>query len=392
MSKGLPVMFRLSVGLAVTLGTLSLFTGATLRGGQNDDAPSARIPSEFKALEYLAGGWKGQGVPKNDPANSFHGWPETHSWSWVFRDGSPIALSVKVEGGRVLSSGILTYDPARKLYRLEGLLPPPAGGAIRLEGTLDRTGKQLTLESIGKLTRFAGTVRLAIRPNANFVRYTIREDRKEAGGIQFRPFIELGLTKEGESFASGATAAERAKCIITGAASTMSVTYQGTSYPVCCTGCRDEFQENPEKYIKKASQMQKEAGTAKPVKTATTRVARSEDAFAGDVTERDEKSEPPADPKPAAGAAAKASASKAPTATAKDARSTASGGKNPPGTSASKGAAKATSLLQIGQNLEKNGSRAAALSSYRRIVKDYPDTPAAKTARERIKVIEAHSD
>ncbi len=210
--------YRLAIGLATVLLSLGLPTGHAIQAGIDDSASSRNIPEAFAPLEYLAGSWKGQGVPKNDPANSFRGWTETHSWAWVFQNGSPIALALTVEGGRVLASGKLTYDPARKLYRLEGMLPPPAGGAIRLEGVLDSTGKLLTLESVGKLTQYSGTIRLLIRPNANFVRYTIREDRKEPGGSQFRPFVEVGLTKEGESFASGATAAARAKCIITGAA------------------------------------------------------------------------------------------------------------------------------------------------------------------------------
>ena len=75
-------------------------------------------------------------------------------------------------------------------------------------------------------------------------------DRKETGSTLFKPAIEVGLTKEGESFAAGASAAERPRCIITGGAATMTVSYQGQSYPICCTGCRDEFVENPEKYIK----------------------------------------------------------------------------------------------------------------------------------------------
>ena len=44
-------------------------------------------------------------------------------------------------------------------------------------------------------------------------------------------------------------------------------------------------------------------------------------------------------------------------------------------------------LLRIGQNLEKSGKTDAALGSYRRIVKEYPDTPTAKTAAERIKAL-----
>ncbi len=33
----------------------------------------------------------------------------------------------------------------------------------------------------------------------------------------------------------------------------MTISYQGRTFPICCTGCRDEFNENPEKYIKKAA-------------------------------------------------------------------------------------------------------------------------------------------
>jgi YHS domain-containing protein len=30
------------------------------------------------------------------------------------------------------------------------------------------------------------------------------------------------------------------------------VSYNGKDYYVCCSGCRDAFKENPEKYIKEA--------------------------------------------------------------------------------------------------------------------------------------------
>jgi YHS domain-containing protein len=384
---------RTAIALFTTCLSLSLLTTTSLRSSPDEDSSPRAIPEGFASLEYLTGRWKGQGVPKNDPANSFRGWTETHSWSWVFKAGRPVALSLTAEGGRILASGKLTYDAAAKRYHLDGTLTSPAGSPIHLEGVLDNTAKRIVLESVGKLPHYAGTVRLSMGPNANFVRYTIREDRKESGGSQFRPFIEVGLTKKGESFASGATAAERAKCIITGAASTMSVTYQGANYPVCCTGCRDEFLDNPEKYIKKASLMLKaESGKRKSSRPATSRVARIDDAFANDVAEPEEKLDAKAKPWPTADSAAKSDGSITRTATAKAAGSAAPGTKKEPGTAASKGPAKAASLLQIGQNLEKNGGTVAALTYYRRIVKDYHDTPAAKTAAARIKAIGGRSD
>ena len=44
--------------------------------------------------------------------------------------------------------------------------------------------------------------------------------------------------------------------------------------------------------------------------------------------------------------------------------------------------------LRMGQASERNGKTKAALDYYKGIVKKYPDTDAAKTAAERIKVLE----
>ena len=37
----------------------------------------------------------------------------------------------------------------------------------------------------------------------------------------------------------------------------MPVEHMGKTYYVCCGGCRDEFRENPEKYIKEFEAKQK---------------------------------------------------------------------------------------------------------------------------------------
>ena len=50
-------------------------------------------------------------------------------------------------------------------------------------------------------------------------------------------------------------------------------------------------------------------------------------------------------------------------------------------------AARAASQLRAAQNLEKAGKSAGALEFYRKIVKDYPGTPQAKTAAARIEAL-----
>jgi len=39
------------------------------------------------------------------------------------------------------------------------------------------------------------------------------------------------------------------ECIVSGGQGTITISYKGETYYVCCSGCADAFKENPEKYI-----------------------------------------------------------------------------------------------------------------------------------------------
>src|SRR5262249_25125942 len=112
-------------------------------------------------------------------------------------------------------------------------------------------------------------------------------------------------------------------------------------------------------------------------KAAPAQVSRFEDAFSGDVADTPAK-------KPAGRSAKPAPAKDEPGAGGDDEAK----GKPEPKASASAPDARAASLLRIGQNLEKSGKAEAALANYRRIAKEFPDTPAAKTAKKRLAALE----
>ena len=78
-------------------------------------------------------------------------------------------------------------------------------------------------------------------------RYLYRYDVKAADHATFTQVYQVGATKEGVSFAS---VDEGPECVVSGGHGTMSTTYKGKTYYFCCTGCRDAFADNPEKYIK----------------------------------------------------------------------------------------------------------------------------------------------
>ena len=173
----------------------------------------------------------------------------------------------------------------------------------------------------------------------------------------------------------------------------MSVTFEGKTFPLCCTGCLGEFNDNPQKYVKKAALLLGPSGKPKAA-AAAKMVRRRDDAFAADV---DTPFEPP--PQPQAKAKKNDSSAGGTQAKADDADDTeptapAKPKGQPPvkkdagKKTASKAASHAATLVRLGRALERNGKTAQALSNYRQVVQDYPDTPSAKTAAERIKQLE----
>ncbi|AMV38986.1 hypothetical protein [Planctomyces sp. SH-PL62] len=250
-------------------------------------APPARgdgdreIPPAYAPLEYLVGSWKGQGVSLDDPALRVRGWTETHAWAWSFVDGKPAGMTVELKGSKSLKSGALAYDEAREKYVLKVEPLAPATGTIAYEGTLDGSGKLLTLDRVG-VAPGRPAERLTLRANSNYVRYTLGFERRASKGGSFARSIEVGLTKEGETFAAGSTATEAPKCVVTGGAATQTVSYQGRTFPICCSGCRDEFLETPDKYLKKLAAP---SPGAKKKAAPPARRPRGDDAFAGDVDE-----------------------------------------------------------------------------------------------------------
>ena len=169
-----PVPFASGLVLAV-VGS-ALLGIAAVRG---DGASGREIPPAFAAFEYLVGSWKGQGISREDPSQRFRGWTEIHSWAWTFKGGKPIAMSVEFKGSKLFKAAAFTFDAAKDRYQLKAEAVEPAGATIVYEGTLDASRKLLTLDRAG-VKPGEREERLTLRPNANFIRYTLVAESKPA--------------------------------------------------------------------------------------------------------------------------------------------------------------------------------------------------------------------
>lgn len=221
--------------------------------GESDAAPKLRSESQSALEEFnsLIGGWRGVGMPQRGSREG--AWQEKAEWVWDF-EPQEVAIQYKIEDGQLFTYARLTYDAKAKVYRLTAALPDKS--ERKYAGQLDDGNLVLQSEPDD-----AGDVyRMTVR-RINDKRTVILHQKRQAGRTSFTRIAEVGYTREGTRLASGETSGPT--CIVTGGGGTSKVTYQGKSYYVCCTGCRDAFRDDPEGILaaakKRAEEKQREA-------------------------------------------------------------------------------------------------------------------------------------
>jgi hypothetical protein len=218
---------------AIALGLLFLFV-STARTA-DDENP---VKEALQSLNEYIGGWKGTGGPDNSSAPK--DWNENVNWGWRFK-GNDAWLSLEFKNGKYFTKGDMKYLPEKKKYELT--LTDKKDTQMVFLGELKKG--YLTLERVD--SKSGETQQLKMNIAGGGVRMVYSYARKNKGSTLFNKVYDVNFTKEGESLAGGGKEKE---CVVTGGLGTIAVSYQGKTYYVCCTGCRDAFNENPEKIIK----------------------------------------------------------------------------------------------------------------------------------------------
>jgi hypothetical protein len=229
---------RLFAAAAIVAATLTV-TAAP--GG----TPTKKTPREaLKAFNELVGPWRGVGEPATgtvaDKQKGF--WKEGISWGWKIK-GDDAWLVLEVTNGKHFKGGELRYLADKDQFQLS-MFPKDGGANWVFLGQIDDKGRNLIVdrsdEARGEDQRI--TINLV-----GEIRFVYRFDRKKSNVKFYTRDYLVAATKEGESLGA---ADKKPECVVTGGLGTSQVSYKGETFYVCCTGCRDAFNENPEKYIK----------------------------------------------------------------------------------------------------------------------------------------------
>ena len=118
--------------------------------------------------------------------------------------------------------------------------------------------KRLVLESATKDQAEVHRVTLAI---LNENRVTLLLEKRPEQQSFYTRVAEIGYQRNGTRLAVAGNSGP--ECVVTGGLGTISVTYKGKTYYVCCTGCRDAFQDDPEGILADYQKRKKEEKPAK---------------------------------------------------------------------------------------------------------------------------------
>lgn len=230
-----------------TLLSSALLVVLTTAGSRGADAPSAarrEAQAALKPFGDLVGDWRGSAQVERGKVKG--AWREEASWAWKLSADSA-ALEGKITHGKYLKALLIQAAAKPHSYTAEAVLPD--GSKRSFTGT-ENSKKSLVLMSdqpggqgVGRitLTPLHGTRLLMLLEGQN-------EDKT------FTRLGEVGYTREGVAFAAGESGPV---CIVTEGRGTMQVSYKGKTYYVCCSGCKDLFNENPEAILAEAAEREK---------------------------------------------------------------------------------------------------------------------------------------
>lgn len=208
----------------------------------DDKASKPSAKEALQPLNELIGGWKGVGEPEGTAQEKQKGfWRETVNWSWKFK-GDDAWLVLTINNGKYFKAGELRYLPERKGYQLT--LTTKDGKEQVFDGQLAKDKRSMTFERTDSVTKDSQRLLVSL---VGEIRFTYRFEHKPDGRKLYVKDYQVAATKEGESFGKQE---KKPECVVSGGLGTSTVSYKGVTYYVCCSGCRDAFNENPEKYIK----------------------------------------------------------------------------------------------------------------------------------------------
>jgi YHS domain-containing protein len=239
------MILRMTALAGLALGILCMMRASMVARSDDTRPKGQEFATAKKALQEVQdfiGLWNLEGTQKF--AGKTTAWKEKVSWGWKFKDGAAwITVSFAEGKGKYFLSGDLNYDVEKKKYVLT--LTPAGKDDAKQEFVGDFAKGSLKVER--KDPKTGDVHRITMNTLAEGEKFKVRVEKQDGGKGPFGDVFTMNGQKDGIAAAGGP---KKPECIVSGGAANIAVQYNGKTYYVCCSGCRDEFNANPARYVK----------------------------------------------------------------------------------------------------------------------------------------------
>ncbi len=219
------------------------------------------VIAALKNLQILLGTWRGITQKNFEGSKAL----DETNWVWDFKTNpKQPALVMSSEASPYYRRASMTYVPESEQYQLQltddedqtSTLIGEFTSEIKDEpGDDDKPQRSYKLEFTEKEPENK-TKRLVFNQQNNN-RYLLEVYEQRGGNDRFFRVDTVSTQREGTSMALIDEGYGERTCIISGGLGTITVSYQGKSYYVCCTGCKAAFEEEPERWIARFEEQSK---------------------------------------------------------------------------------------------------------------------------------------
>ena len=241
-----PVMLRSRLALLAVLSAFALPWFSV--GEEPTKLTPAQREASIEALQPfngLIGGWRGAGLPQRGSTKG--AWSEKAEWVWELKK-DVVAIRYVVTGGKQVQEGRLAFDPMKEDFILRLTTPEKQTRTYRGKIHEEKLVVESAVDDQGNVHRLTVT-------QLNEKRTLVLLEQRPEAAERFTRVAEIGYTREGTKLAE--EGAGEPVCIVSGGKGTSQVTYKGKTYWVCCTGCRDAFNDDPEGILAQAAEKAK---------------------------------------------------------------------------------------------------------------------------------------
>ncbi len=208
--------------------------------GHSQEQVAKNVEESKQALSKLGnfiGEWRGTGQERRGSTKG--AWREEGEFVWDFSTAVPAIKYVVVDGKHVTQSRI-TWNGNDNLFEMK--LTTPENVEQAFSGTWENDKLQFT--STG--TNETATQRITFTP-LNEKRTLVLFEKASSNATSFYRVGEVGYTRAGTRLAI--PGGGQRECVVTGGTGTTPVMYKGETYYVCCSGCKQAFDDDPEGII-----------------------------------------------------------------------------------------------------------------------------------------------